>query len=222
MNRHAHPTVVLALALASIAPARAQTLPPAPPAADALPNLSGTWSLDSSISNDPARANFDGAGEQRSQRSGGFGGGSSRRGRLGGFGGGRPSARETARTGTPDDRLRLLTDQLRTSSASLVISHHDPSFVVNDARDHTLFFRTDGSPEENHMGSVTLTSTTRWDGSRLVTEFALSNRQTLVYTYTMLPATKQLVLRVRRQAAEQRANGPELKLVYNLTPSGPT
>ena len=224
MKCPAHLVVAFALAVASIASARAQTVPPAPSAGDARPNLSGTWLLDSSISNDPTQANFEAAGEQRGQRSGGFGGGSSRRGRRGGFGGARPGTRETVRAATPDEhtRLQALTDRLKKSFASLVISHHDPNFVINDAQDHTLFFQTDGSPEENHLGSVTLTSTTHWDGSRLVTEFVLSNRQKLVYTYTMLPATKQLVLRVRPEAAEsQRANGPELKLVYNLAPSGP-
>ena len=214
--------VAIAFVLTSIPSARAQTVPPAPFAPDARPDFSGTWSIDE-YQQDPARADF-GAGEQRGQRAGGFGGGSSRRGRFGGFGGPPPPTRETARAGTPEEhaRLQLLTDLLKKSSASLVISHHDPNFVINDAQDHTLFFQTDGSPEENHLGSVTLTSTTHWDGSRLVTEFSLGTRQRLVYTYSMLPATKQLVLRVRLEAAEgQPAHGSELKLVYQLAPSGP-
>ena len=38
--------------------------------------------------------------------------------------------------------------------------------------------------------------------------------------YTLLPGTKQLVLRVRRDITEiQRGAGPELKLVYALMPS---
>ena len=53
-----------------------------------------------------------------------------------------------------------------------------------------------------------------------MTAYALSSRQNLVYTYTLLPTTKQLVLRVRLDATEgQRANGPELMLVYTLSPS---
>jgi hypothetical protein len=114
----------------------------------------------------------------------------------------------------------LLTDLLKKSSASLVISHHDPNFVINDAQDHTLFFQTDGSPEENHLGSVTLSSTTHWDGARLVTEYVLGSRK-LVRTFTMLPATKQLVLRVRLVSTDhQSAYGSELKLVYTPAHSG--
>lgn len=216
-----HACLIVAVALTSIASARAQIVPPSPSAADDRPDFSGRWALDPGISGDPAKANFEPAAPPRAQRPGGFGGGSSRRGRSGGFGGARPGAREQpARTGTPDARLQLLTDRLKKSSALLVISHHDPNFVISDGQDHTLFFQTDGSPEENHLGPVTLASTTHWDTSRVVTEYALGNRK-LVYTYTLL-ASKQLVLRVRLESEErQRADTPELKLVYTPAPAEP-
>ena len=54
-----YPIVTLGLALASILPAYAQTVPPATSSAETRPNFSGTWSLDRGISNDPAQANFD-------------------------------------------------------------------------------------------------------------------------------------------------------------------
>lgn len=221
----AYLVVAIGLALAWIPPARAQTVQAAATSAEARPNFSGTWSLDRSISNDPSQANFEASRQQSGQRPGGFGGGSGRRGGgLGGFGGSRPRNRDTADASTPDERTRLqgLTDQLKKASASLVISHHDPSFVINDAQDHTQFFQTNGTKDEHQLGSVTVTSTTQWEGSRLVTAYTLSSRQKLVYAYTLLPTTKQLVLRVRLDATEgQRANGPELKLVYTLAPSEP-
>src|SRR5207249_8807225 len=101
-------------------------------------------------------------------------------------------------------------------------SHHDPSFVINDARNETQFFQTTDSPDENHVGSATVTSTTHWEGARLVTESALSSRQKLVFTYTLLTATKQMVLRVRLDDTERRrVIGRELKLVYTLAPASP-
>jgi hypothetical protein len=213
---------VIGFAAAVALRARAQTVPPPPAAAEARPDLSGNWSLDRSISNDPSQVNFEARPDNRSQRTSGFSGGSRRRGGFGGSGGSRPDSPDAAAASTPDERARLqtLTDLLRTASASLVISHHDPSFVINDAQNHTQFFKTDGSMDEHQLGSVTLTSTTHWEGSRLITAYALSSRQQLVCTYTLLPATKQLVLRVRRDITEvQRGTGPELKLVYSLTPS---
>ena len=92
--------------------------------------------------------------------------------------------------------------------------------MIDDAQEHAQFFQTNGTPDEQHLGSVTITSTTHWEGSRLVTAYALSSRLNLVCTYTLLPKTKQLVLRARLEAAEgQRTNGPELMLVYTLAPS---
>jgi hypothetical protein len=222
MRFFTHLVVALGLAVAWLHPARAQTVPPATSSAEARPNFSGTWSLDRNISDDPSHANFETSRPQSGQRPGGFGGGSSRR--SGGFGGSRSRNRDAADAITPDERTRLqvLTDQLKKASASLVISHHDPSFVIDDPQDHAQFFQTSGTPDEHHLGSVTVTSTTHWEGSRLVTAYALSSRRNLVYTYTLLPTTKQLVLRVRLDATEgQRANGPELMLVYTLTPSEP-
>lgn len=212
--------VSFGLAVSWAHPAHAQTVPPAATSAEATPNFSGTWLLDRNLSDDPSRANFEAGRPQSGRRPGGFGGGSSRRG---GFGGSPSGSRDTAAASTPDERSRLqvLTNQLKKASASLVISHHDSSFVI-DAQDHAQFFQTNGTPDEHHLGSVTVTSTTRWEGSRLVTAYALSSRQNLVYTYTLLPTTRQLVLRVRRDATEgPRANGPELMLVYTLAPSEP-
>jgi hypothetical protein len=228
MKFRLYPIVTLVLAAASTSPTHAQTVPPATTSTDARPNFSGTWSLDRGISNDPAQASFDAPRNQNGQRSGGRGG-SGRRGGFGGiggfgggFGGSRPGNRDAAPSTTTDEqsRLQALTDQLKKEFTTLVISHHDPSFVINDAKDHTQFFQTTGSTDDHQLGSVTVSSTTRWDGPRLVTEYSLSSRQKLVYTFTLLPATRQLVLRVRLDATEgRRTEGPELKLVYKLTPS---
>jgi hypothetical protein len=207
----------------------AQTPLPAPAAAEARPDFSGTWTLDRSISHDPSKASFDPPPARNNQRSGGFGGGSRRGGRGsfggGGIGGGSPrDNRDTSNDRTPEEknRLKALTDQLRTASATLVISHHDPSFVINDALDRTQFFQTDDSTNDHQVGLASISSTTHWEGPRLITEYTLSSRQKLVFTYALLAATKQMVLRVRLDDTERRrAVGSELKFVYTLAPSPP-
>jgi hypothetical protein len=214
--------VALALALASPRQAASQAAAPTPPSAEAQPDFSGTWTLDRSISNDPSKASFEPAKGRSNQRPGGFGG--SRRGRGGIGGGSRPPDGGTADDRTPDERTRLqaLTDHLRTASGTLVISHHDPSFVINDAQDHTQFFQTNDSSNDQQVGLATIPSTTHWEGPRLVTEYTLSSRQKLVFTFTLLAATKQMVLRVRLDDTERRrVISQELKLVYTLAPSAP-
>src|SRR4029077_1037063 len=141
---------------------------------------------------------------------------------IGGFGGaGRGGRRraggqnaEGSLTPIEQERPKALTEQLKTSTATLVISHHDPDFVVNDAQDHTLFLHTTGEREENHLGTITISSSTRWDGPRLVTECVLGSRLTPLATYTLLPNTRQLVVRVARQAEDRRPAGQDVRLVY--------
>jgi len=179
------------------------------------PDFSGTWTLDRNLSTDPAQITFVPAPDanRRPQRGGGIGG-------FGGFGrgGSRPRADNQnsadSLTPTEQERLKALTDQLKTATATLVISHHDPDFVVNDAQDHTLFLHTTGERDENQLGKITINSSTHWVGSRLVTECVLGSRLTLVYTYTLLPNTSQLVVRVARQAEDRRAAGQDVRLVY--------
>src|SRR4029077_15446350 len=103
------------------------------------------------------------------------------------------------------------------------ISHHDPSFVVADAKDQAQFFQIGGASAENIVGVETLITSAHWDGSRIVAEYVLGERRTVTYTYTLVPRTKQLVLRVARNGnGLPRATEPEVKLVYKLAPSQPT
>jgi hypothetical protein len=176
------------------------------------PDFSGTWTLDREISTDPAHVDFVPTVATNANRR-------PQRGGIGGFGRGgrrRPDQGNNTEslTSIEQTRLKALTDQIRTASARLVISHHDPDFVVNDAQNHTLFLHTTGENEENHLGETTINSATHWDGSRVVTECVLGSRLTLVYSYTLLPETRQLVVRIARQIGERRTAGQDVRLVY--------
>jgi hypothetical protein len=179
---------------------------------DGMPDFSGTWTLDREISTNPAQIDFAPGTTAPARPRVGFGGRGFGRG-----GGTRQRADDNSADSLTDvekARLKALTDQLKTGSATLVISHHDPDFVVNDAQNHTLFLHTTGVNEENHLGEITISSSTHWDGSRLVSECVLGSRLTLIYTYTLVPNTRQLVVRVARQAGDRRPAGQDVRLVY--------
>jgi hypothetical protein len=109
--------------------------------------------------------------------------------------------------------------RLRKALRTLVISHHEPGFVVNDALDHTQFLTTDDKPADQQIGAQTISTATHWEGTHLVTEYTLSDRHKLVFTYTLLAETKQMVLRVRLDDTERRrVVGQEVKLAYTLAP----
>jgi hypothetical protein len=207
-----------------------QAPPPAPAApVETRPDFSGTWTLDRALSNEPEKANFDAAqssSSQGTQRRGGFGGGGGGFGgggfgRGGGsYGGGSRNRGASSDGATADEKTRLaaLTDELKKSFTTLVISHHEPSFVVTDAQEHAAFCHTTGEKEDQLQGGVTIPSLTKWDGAHLVTEYDLSSRRRLMFTYALLPATRQLVLRVRLDAdSGPRGGGSELKLVYKMS-----
>jgi hypothetical protein len=201
----------------------AQTPSPAAEAASANgPDFSGTWTLDRRLSDDPAQTNFEAPPAGQNQAS------NRRRGSIGGFGGrasfggsaGSGNRNDSNATLTPDERARLvaLTTELKIASGTLTIAHHDPAFVVTDAQGTALSFETNAARRDQTLGAAALTSTTHWQDGRIITEFAIGARRTLVYTYTLLPKTHQLVLRVRPQFSDltggSGGNAPELKLVY--------
>lgn len=242
----AHPSLLLAigLVLGTGTLARAQTppIPPPPPAtreathatASALPDFSGTWTIDRTYSNDPAQANF-GAAPGSAKQGGQTHGGSGGRGGFGGLGGfghyggsgggnggnsGGRSRNDASGGTTPDEQARLaaLTDELKKGASTLTISHHDPSFVVTNGLEHAVFCQTSGETQEQYFGDLTIPTVTNWEGDRIVTEFDLSSRRHLIYTYTLLENTKQLVLRVHLEDSQgSRGNGAELKLVYRMS-----
>jgi hypothetical protein len=190
--------------------ARAQTLP-------TRPDLSGMWTLDTDVSTDLAKINLipttnNARQSNGTRRGGGFGGIGGR-----GFGGGRPRQQSSAPKLTNDEqtRLKAIADALKTGWSKLTIALHDPNFVVNDTRDRTLFFTTDGTATDNHVGDVTLSTTARWDGERLAAECSIGPDITLVYSYRLIANMKRLVVRVERKDGQNtRPFEPDVYLLY--------
>jgi hypothetical protein len=181
------------------------------------PDFSGTWSLDRSLSTDVSQMSMPPSAPPSMASGGRARGGFGIGGRGGSRGGGSRNSGD-ALTPAEQAKAKVLSDQLKAASSTLIITHQDSSFIVNDSRANALFFETTGVSEDNQLGGETLTSSTHWDDSRLVTEFTLGTDLTVVYTYTLLPKTNQLVLRITRKAGTaSRATSPEIKLVYKLT-----
>jgi hypothetical protein len=56
--------------------------------------------------------------------------------------------------------------------------------------------------------------------AHLVTEYELSSSRKLVYTYTLVPRTDQMSIRIRLDATKgSRAAPQEVMLVYNRAPA---
>jgi hypothetical protein len=197
------------------------------PAAYAQVDFSGTWTLDREMSADLSKATFE-PQQTQTRRASGFNGGFGGRGFGGRSGGSRPArpapGDNTTRDGesapTADERTRLreLADYVK-GFTSIVIAHSDHStFTVTDAQGRSRLFPTDGSKTQHALATTTVESTTRWDGPHMVTAYTISPTRELVFTYILVPATKQMALRIKLEdSGRQRADVPELRLVYRLT-----
>ena len=190
--------------------------------ASAQVDFSGTWTLDREMSADLSKTTFEPQQAQTRRTSGfnGLGG----RGFGGRYGGSRPApSGNTNRDGsaalTVDEhtRLRELADYVKGLS-SVVIVHSDHStFTVSDAQGRSRLFPTDGSKTQHAFATTTIDSTTRWDGPHMVTAYTISPTRELIFTYILVPATKQMALRIKlEESGRQRADVPELRLVYRL------
>ena len=198
---------------------------PAPPAT--APDLSGTWLLDKDVSVDltkvsfvPPAGNAGGRTQTRNRRGGGFGGFGG--GGFGGGGGDRQRDTPAKLTNEEQARLKALAEDLKTGWTQLVISQHEGTVVINDAKDRTYFLKTDGSAADNHVGALTLSSTTRVEDARVVTEWPLGSRITVVYAYAVVTRGRQLVVRVNYRnpdANDVRPFEPSVYLLYKRSGS---
>jgi hypothetical protein len=199
--------------------------------ASAQVDFSGHWTLDKDISSDLTKATFEPQAQSQSQSQprqmpGGFGG----RGYGGGGGGGRRQGqtggtdRGAGRGGaalTDDEKLRLreIAAFVKTLG-SMEIEHTDHStFTVSDPQGHAHLFPTDGARTPQAFATTTIDSVTKWDGPHMVTVLTIGPTRELLLTYILVPATKQLALRIHlEESGRPRADVPEFRLIYKQKP----
>jgi len=188
-------------------------------------DFSGSWSLDRDISSDLNKVSFEPSTQNQARRPGGF---SSGFGGRGGFGGSRRQGQSGGdnRGGnaplTDDEKtkLREVAAYLKTLSA-ISIEHTDHStFTLSNAQGNAHLFPTDGTKTPQAFATATLDTVTKWDGPHLVTVYTISASRDLVFTYVLVPATKQLALRIHlEESGRPRADVPEVRLIYKLHPA---
>jgi hypothetical protein len=208
-----------------------------PRPASAQIDFSGTWVLDRELSADLSKVTFESA-QKPAPRNNPFSGGFGGLGGRGGFGGrgggmGRPSGGSSGGNGgggndrggesgnamTPEEHTRLkeLAGYVRGFS-TLTIEHTDHStFTVTDNDKNARLYPTDGTKAPQMLDTQSLQSVTKWDGPHMVTVFTISQTREVVFTYILVPATKQMALRIHlEESGRTRTDLPELKLVYSL------
>lgn len=204
---------VLVAAVAAALPLRAQTRPPA--------DLSGKWTLDTYLSDTPEeiaaaiRTDFGSTGNTELFSLEPEGG-------RGGRGGSRQGAGRNQRGGQRDqqnveeqNRLIDMTAPLRYPPPTLTIAEAPDHITLTDDQGQTRTLATSGVKEKQPLGAASMDTTTRWEGPQLVSEQDLGKGRKVTFTYSIVPTTKQLMIRARLERAPGQSGPFDIKYVYN-------
>jgi hypothetical protein len=195
--------------------ARGQARPPD------RPNFSGDWVLNRQLSDEPSPYAEQSRPGERPHGGrgtpGGFGG-RRRLGRQDGFGGTYGAERGRGQSAIDPYVIgQQVAQEARTPSPSLTISHSPGNIAITDAHGRTRFFQTNGARDKHQFDAGTVDSTTSWNGEQLVTQYDLGSGHRVTYNYSIDPATRQLIVRVRTDGDAVGSRGSRsLKFVYDL------
>ena len=189
-------------------------------------NLSGTWALDTYLSDHPAQVDAairmdlgqmagaaePSAGPTEEGRRGR--GDSPPRGQGGGArGGDRGSRPDQARL----DEQNQLSDQmaaLRYPATTLTIAQTATAVTFTDEKGRSRTLTASGKREKQTLDTTTVEVTTKWEGPVLVSEQDLGKGRKVTFTYSIVPTTKQLLVRVALERAPGQPGPFEVKQVY--------
>ena len=184
-------------------------------------DLGGTWSLDVHLTDHPeqiARAiQFD-TGEFVAEAFGRVAEGASdaagRTGRAGRSGRGREPQEEQM---SPEDRKLLaeLVRPIQFPPPTLTIAQQDAAVTITAGGRAPDTLRPDGKAEKQTLEAGIVNRTAVWKGLGLDVAYEVGRAGVLTYTYSIVPTTKQLLIRVNFERLPGRPGPFEVKLVYN-------
>jgi hypothetical protein len=195
-------------------------------ASQAPVDLSGKWTLDTYLSDNPeqiaAALRID-TGQGGGEALFGEPGAAGAFGRSGGGGGRRGSGRggdvQNRQPGADEQkRIDELTQGLRYPPTALTIAQSAAGVTVTDDQNRAQTLAPTGKREKRTVGSATLDVTTRWEGPQLVSEQDMGGGRLLRYTYSIVPTTRQLLVRVAIDRTPGRPGPFEIRFAYNRAP----
>jgi len=152
--------------------------------ANARPDFSGTWKLNTDLSEDPREKMQEARGSSGVRDGGGFGGrgggagfGGGGRGGMGGGGTGGGGRRGGGDSGDRGDGAKRLGESLAAQRV-LTISHRDPELVVRDGNGPSRTFFTDARKVEEERSEGTAKIQAKWKDRSVVVVTKFGRRET--------------------------------------------
>jgi hypothetical protein len=164
--------------------------------------LTGAWTLNKDLSDQPPARGASGDEGGRGRRGGGgFGGGGRRGGGMGrgGFGGGMGRG-GGARGGVDPEDLARMRDAMRDimdAPERLTITETESMVVITSGDGRTTRLSTDGKKIKDD--NTKIERKTKWDGNRLVSEISGAGPGKITQTYMVDPDARQLRVTMQMQ-----------------------
>lgn len=200
-------------------------------------DLAGTWTLDTYLSDSPeqvaAAVRVDLGLANPNTESFSLGGGGRRGGRNGGTGNGQDAAQGSGRENTGGNnsrntaagrnqlsaeeqaRIDEVLNTIRYAPATLTIAQNGETISFTSEPGGTRTYQLAGKKEKQTFGSTTVDAVARADGPQVVITIDLPRDRSVTSSWSIVPTTKQLLLRVTLSQGRLQ-NGPfQIKQVYN-------
>jgi hypothetical protein len=184
-------------------------------------DLAGTWKLDTYLSDNPQQVAASIDADLRQNDFDLFAGGAEqeRGGRETGRRGEPPPQRPQRPPNAPKPEeqraLDAITQGVRYPPPTLRITQTPTAVTIGDAQNQPRTFRVNGKREQQTFDTARADTTAHWEGPQLVIDFDLSKGRKMTCTYSIVPTTNQLMMRVTFERAPNQPGPFEIRFVYN-------
>jgi hypothetical protein len=207
------------LAMPSVRSPRAAAIVAFQPAAA----LAGTWELNRELTDRPeqvaASIRADLGPAPSEQRFGDMTSG--RSGRGGRRGGAEPRSGSRDQTSRQEqEQIDALSARLRYPPTRLTIAQSGSSITLSDPQSEPRTIDPSGKKTTTTIGGASIDVTARYEGPQLIVTEDLGKGQTMTWSYSVLPATKQLLVRVTIARGPLQTGPFEIKYVYDSSGGG--
>jgi hypothetical protein len=186
----------------------------------AAPDLTGTWVLNTELSDKPPSAPSEGRGGDRGGRGRPGGGGGGMGGFSGGMGGGRGGGMGgPGEGGTPNreemERMRAVMEAVMRPPTRLILVKSESGLVQTDEEGVSLRIPLDGTKDTGAVNGLPFETTAKWEEGRLRLERKFKSGAKLVEQYSLSAEGRQLTIASKVEGGRMPEGSRTIKRTYD-------
>ena len=177
------------------------------------PDLTGTWVLNTDLSDRPGQGGQSGGTDGGGRRGPGGGGMGRPGGGMGGRGGGYGGRGGEMPNPEEMERMRAAMAAVLHAPARLIIVKGDPGLIVTDDEGVSTRLALNGSKETGAINGVPFESATKWEEGKLRVEKKFKGGLKLIELYSVSSDPRMLTVSLKTEGG--RGGGRTIKRVYD-------